>query len=95
MSRAREALLVTLVVCLAASFARAETLEEILTKVEEKSRTVKDISGDLEMKMDIMQQSIAADGSFMMVPSSGKFVMDMKMTMLGMQVQMKMVSNGM
>jgi len=94
MLRTRKALLLAACVCLAATVARAETLEEILTQVEEKARTVQDMSGELEMNMDVMGQKVSANGSFMMVPLSGKFVMDMKMTMLKMEVKMKMVSNG-
>ena len=98
MLSARKVLLVAFLVVWVSAPAAAETLEEIITLVEEKGRTIRDMSADFDMKMDVMGQKMEAVGDVkMLMPGKftpARFNMNLKMKMMGMDVSMNMISDG-
>ena len=96
MSKTTKFLLLSLVLVLALTArARAETLAEIIAAVEEKSRTMKDMSCDMKMEMDIMGQKMSSEGDMkMLLPDKFLLNLRMKMPQMKMDMKMKMVSNG-
>ncbi|KPL03202.1 MAG: hypothetical protein AMK75_01770 [Planctomycetes bacterium SM23_65] len=75
--------------------ARAETLAEIIAHVEKTSRTMKDMSCDMKMNMDIMGQKMSAEGDMkMLLPDKFMMCLEMKMPGMNMDANFKMVSNG-
>jgi len=91
----RSAILSLVLVLLVAGFARGETLGEIIRAVEEKSRSMKDMSCDMKMHMDVMKQKMSAEGEMkMLLPDKFMMSLRMKMPDMNMNMDMKMVSDG-